>query len=313
MEVCDVRRGTTALKPPGRDVYQTITDRIVAAVEANPADPRMPWHRTGLSSVVPVNAHTGNAYNGINVVALWAEAQLRSFPYAVWASYRQGGQLGCQVSKGERSSTVVFYRDYEVEPDPDKTDDDGRRRVAKASAVFNAAQVEGYTPAEPLPPLPPIERQARAEAFVAATGADIRIGGESAYYRPSTDHIQMPDETLFREADSQVRTADWYCVLGHELGHWSGAEKRLDRTFGKRFGDQAYCVEELVAELTSCFIATHLGITPEPRADHARYISHYLRLMKSDSRAIFAAAAKAAEATNYLKAFSAGPEQSPAP
>jgi antirestriction protein ArdC len=303
----------TSLRPPTRDVYQSITDRIVAAVEANPANPTMPWHRTGLSTVMPTNAATGNKYRGINVVALWAEAQIREFPYAVWSSYKQWQSIGAQVRKGERASTVVFYRDYSVEPDPENPDDDGKRFVAKASSVFNSSQVDGYTPAEPPPPLPPLERNALAEAFIAATKADIRIGGESAYYRPSSDHIQMPDENLFRDPITEIRSTDWYSVICHELGHWSGATKRLNRQFGKKFGDQAYCVEELVGELTSAFVTTSLGLTPTPRPDHAQYIAHYLRLMRSEPRAIFAAAAKAAEAADYLRAFSEPADTVPPP
>jgi antirestriction protein ArdC len=293
-------RSSTSLRQPARDIYQIVTDRIVEAVEADPAKPTMPWHRSGLSSVLPVNALTTKHYRGINVVALWAEAQLRGSPYAVWASYKQWQEMGAQVRKGEKAAVVVFYKEFDVEPATDKPDDDGKRLVAKASYVFNASQVDGYTPGEPPPPLPPIERNAQADAMIAATGADIRVGGESAFYTPGQDYIQMPDANRFREADTALRSVDWYSVLGHELGHWSGAEKRLNRQFGKRFGDQAYCVEELVAELTSAFLLARLGMAPTPRPDHAQYIAHYIKLMKSDSRAIFAAAAKAGEAVEYL-------------
>lgn len=93
------------------------------------------------------------------------------------------------------------------------------------------------------------------------------------------------------------------CRYRHN-GHWSGAKHRLAREFGKRFGDNAYCVEELTAELTSAMLCTELGITPTPRADHAPYIAHYLNLMKADKRAVFAAAAKAAEACAFIKSFS---------
>jgi antirestriction protein ArdC len=287
------------------DVYTAVTNRIIAAIEADPGEARLPWHRSGLSTMLPKNALTGKSYNGINILSLWAEAQLRVFPYAVWGTYKQWLEVGAQVRKGERSSLVVFYKDYEVDPNPDVADDDGRRRVAKASFVFNAAQVDGYTAAEPLPPMPALERNAIADALIAATGANIQIGGESAYYRPSTDHIQMPDENLFRESDTGLRTQDWYAVLTHELGHWSGAKARLAREFGKRFGDNAYCVEELTAELVSAMLCTELGITSQPRADHAHYIAHYLTLMKADKRAVFAAAAKAAEACAYLKSLQA--------
>jgi antirestriction protein ArdC len=282
------------------DVHQSITNSIVAAIEAGAGDARLPWHRTGASSILPKNVATGNAYNGINVLALWATAQERAYTHSLWGTYKQFQSLDAQVRKGEKAALVIFYKEYDAEPDPELEHDDGRRRVAKASWVFNVAQVDGYSIGEPLPPLPPLERNARAEAFVAATGAEIRIGGESAYYRPSTDHIQMPDENLFREADSEQRTQDWYSVLTHELGHFTGHEKRLNRQFGRRFADSPYCIEELTAELCSAFLCVELGFTVQPRPDHAHYIGHWLRVMKSDKRAIFTAAAAASAAARYL-------------
>jgi antirestriction protein ArdC len=282
------------------DVHQSITNSIVAAIEAGAGDARLPCHRTGASSILPKNVATGNAYNGINVLALWATAQERAYTHSLWGTYKQFQSLDAQVRKGEKAALVIFYKEYDAEPDPELEHDDGRRRVAKASWVFNVAQVDGYSIGEPLPPLPPLERNARAEAFVAATGAEIRIGGESAYYRPSTDHIQMPDENLFREADSEQRTQDWYSVLTHELGHFTGHEKRLNRQFGRRFADSPYCIEELTAELCSAFLCVELGFTVQPRPDHAHYIGHWLRVMKSDKRAIFTAAAAASAAARYL-------------
>jgi antirestriction protein ArdC len=284
-----------------------ITDSIVAAIEAGAGNATLPWHRTGASSILPKNVATGNAYNGINVLALWATAQERAYTHSLWGTYKQFQSLDAQVRKGEKAALVIFYKQYDVEPDPQQEHDDGRRRVAKASWVFNVAQVDGYSIGEPLPPLPTLERNAQAEAFVAATGAEIRIGGESAYYRPSTDHIQMPDENLFREADSEQRTQDWYSVLTHELGHFTGHEKRLNRQFGKRFADSPYCMEELTAELCSAFLCAELGFTVQPRPDHAHYIGHWLRVMKADKRAIFTAAAAASAAARYLLSFSAKP------
>ena len=283
------------------DIHQNITDKIVAAIEAGAGDAKLPWHRTGASSIIPKNAATGNAYNGINVLSLWATAEARNYPRSLWGTYKQFQSLDAQVRKGEKAALVVFYKEYDVDPDPQQADDDGRRRVAKASFVFNIAQVDGYVSPDELPPLPPLERIAQAEAFVKATGADIRIGGESAYYRRSTDHIQMPDEHLFR---AETRTEDWYSVLTHELGHFSGAEKRLNRQFGQRFGDDAYCVEELVAELCSAFLCAELGITVQPRPDHAHYIGHWLRVMKADKKTVFTAAAAASTAAKYLRGMS---------
>lgn len=224
-------------------------------------------------------------------------------------------ELGCQVRKGEKSSLVIFYKEYEAEPDREKPDDDGKRRVARASYVFNCAQVDGYTPPVAPEPLGPVERIERVERFIAGTGARIEVGGDSAFYRPlrsdgSGDFVQMPDESLFTGTDSMNRTEAWYAVAAHEA-HWSGAKHRLDREFGKRFGDAAYAAEELVAEIGSAFLSAELEITQDTRADHAQYLAHWLKLLKEDPKAIFTAAARAGEAINYLKRLQSEPQLSP--
>src|SRR5262245_3835582 len=177
-----------------------------------------------------------------------------------------------------------------------------RRRLARGYWVFAAEQVEGYQSATVLPPNP-IDRIAAAESYFAATGAKLVIGGTQACYRPSTDTIHMPDEARFLATDGRGRTEAWYSVLGHESTHWAGAPHRLNRAFGKRFGDAAYCFEEACAEIGAAFLCARLGIAIEPHPDHARYIHHWLKVMKAEPRAIFAAAAKAQEAVSYLDTF----------
>lgn len=223
----------------------------------------------------------------------------------VWATYRQWAELGCQVRKGENATLVIFYKEYETDPDPDVADDDGKRRVARASYVFNASQVDGYMLADAPQPLGPIERILEVDRFFTATGARIEHGGERAFYRPSTDTIHMPDESLFCGTNTMTRSESYFAVLGHESIHWSGSDKRLAREFGKRFGDAAYAAEELVAEIGSAFLCAELGITQDVRADHAQYLAQWLKLLKEDSRAIFTAAAKASEAVTYLKKLQA--------
>ena len=284
-----------------RDIHADITAKLIAAIEADPGRPTMPWRRSSRPLYMPENALTKKPYNGINVVSLWVAAESLGYAAPVWATYRQWQELDCQVRKGEKSSLVVFYKEYETEPKPDVTDDDGKRRVARASYVFNAAQVDGYTLPDAPQPLGPIDRIAAADTFFRNTGARIEQGGERAFYRPSTDHIQMPDESLFCGTDTMTRSEAYFAVLGHECIHWSGSEKRLAREFGKRFGDHAYAAEELVAEIGSAFLCSELGITQDTRPDHAQYLAQWLRLMKSDSRAIFTAAARASEAVAFLK------------
>lgn len=290
-----------ACAPQRKDIYADITGKLIAAIEAHPGKPSMPWRRSVGPLFMPVNALTCNAYNGINVVSLWVSAETQTFSSPIWATYKQWLQLGAQVRKGEKSSPVVFYKEYETQPSSDDDSDDGKRRVARASWVFNAAQVDGYTAADAPEALGAIERLATVDAFVSATGAVLAHGGERAFYRPSTDHIQMPDEALFCGTDTMSRSEGYYAVLVHELTHWSGAKHRLNRELGKRFGDHAYAAEELVAEIGSAFLCAELGITQDVRADHAQYLAQWLMLMKSDSRAVFAAAAKASEAVAYLR------------
>ena len=132
---------------------------------------------------------------------------------------------------------------------------------AKPSPVFNVAQVDGYERAESTADGGAIDAIAAADAFVQATGALIHEGGTRAFYRPAEDMIAMPDRARFRG----TATEGWYGVLLHELTDWTGAETCLDRTFGERFGDDAYAMEELVAELGAAFLCADLAITPEPR------------------------------------------------
>ena len=284
-----------------RDIHAEITNQLIAAIEADPGKPAMPWRRSGKPLFMPVNALTGKPYNGINIVSLWVSAELQSYTTPVWATYRQWAEMDAQVRKGEKSSLVVFFKEYEADRDPENADDDGRRRVVRASYVFNASQVDGYAAPDAPAQLGPVERIEAVDRFVAATAARIEHGGERAFYRPSTDHIQMPDEGLFCGTESMTRSEAYYAVLVHELTHWTGAKQRLDRVLGKRFGDQAYAAEELIAEIGSAFLCAELGITQDVRADHAQYLAQWLTLMKSDSRAVFAAAAKASEAVAYLK------------
>jgi antirestriction protein ArdC len=286
---------------PRRDIHAEITNQLIAAIEADSGRPSMPWRRSSGPLFRPENALTGKHYNGINIVSLWVSAEVQGYGAPIWATYRQWSEIGAQVRKGEKSSLVIFYKEYDADPNPDNADDDGKRRVARASYVFNASQVDGFALPGAPEPLGPVQRIAAADRFIANTGARIEHGGERAFYRPSTDHIQMPDEGLFCGTDTMSRSEGYFATLVHELTHWTSPGHRLARDLGKRFGDSAYAAEELVAEIGSAFLCSELGITQDTRADHAQYLSHWLLLLKDDPRAIFTAAAKASKAVAYLK------------
>jgi antirestriction protein ArdC len=204
-----------------QDVYSEITSQLIAAIEADPGKPELPWRKSSGALFMPVNALTQNAYNGINIVSLWVAAEAKGFATPLWATYRKWLELGAQVRAGEKSSPVIFFKEFEAEPDPGNAEDDGKRRVARASRVFNAAQVDGYVlPAQP-DPLGPIERIAAADLFVSATGARVEHGGDRAFYRPSADHIQMPAEDTFCGSATMSRSEGYYATLVHELTHYA--------------------------------------------------------------------------------------------
>ena len=242
------------------------------------------------------------AYRGVNILSLWISALERGYDSGEWATLRQWNEKGARVRKGETASPIVFYREITVAGEAAETSAEvqgelERVRFARGYWVFAAEQVDGYH-AKALPPNP-IDRIVDAERYFAATGASIVVGGSQACYRRSSDTIHMPDEARFLDTDGRTRTEAWYAVLGHEATHWSGAPHRLNREFGKRFGDNAYCFEEACAEIGAAFLCARLGIAIEPHPDHARYIQHWLKVMQADPRAIFAAA-KAQEAVAYL-------------
>lgn len=277
-------------------IYETITNQIVQAIEEGAELYRMPWHRARPDITNPVNAASGRSYRGLNVITLWMMAHARSFSSRTWGTYQQWQEKGAQVRKGEKASSVFFWKDLKAADVQEEQDQ--RRFVARAYSVFNADQVDGYEPA-PMPELSEDERVVRADTFFSAVPARIAHGGNSAFYAPSTDSVQMIPFAQFESA------AAYYGVLGHELTHWTGEKSRLDRDLSGRFGSDAYAIEELVAELGAAFIAGRLGLPSDPRKDNAPYIATWLKVLKADARALFTVASRAQAATDYLAAFSA--------
>ena len=286
---------------PQFDIHQTITDKIVAAIEAGAGDFVMPWHRRK-GGFKPKNIASGNTYQGINVLALWVEAQANAYSSNIWGTYRQWAEKGAQVKKGEKSSHVVFYKEITVASEAE--DEDSHTQLfAKATPVFNADQVEGWVDPEPVRAAPalPIDLIPQAEAFLASTGATIRHGGSQAYYDPGNDLIQVPAREAFVGSPTSSSTESYYSTLCHELTHWTGIKTRCDRDLKGRFGSESYAMEELVAEIGAAFLCAELGIATEPRVDHAQYLANWLKVLKDDKRAVFTAASAASRAAVFLK------------
>lgn len=284
-------------EPSRPDLYTRITSQIVAQLEAGVRPWTQPW--AAAQSVSRPLRHDGTPYQGINVVLLWGEAGARGFQSSTWMTFRQALTMGAHVRKGERGAAVV-YANRLVRTETDDADDGAIRSIPflKAYTVFNVEQIEGLPASHVAPPAPVLnggERVERAEAFFAATGAEVRHGGGCAFYAPGPDVVQMPVFESFRDPEA------YYATLGHELTHWTRHPSRLDRDFGRRRdGDEGYAREELVAELGAAFLCADLGLALEPREDHAAYLASWLKVLRDDKRFIFSAAAHAQRAVDFL-------------
>jgi antirestriction protein ArdC len=290
------------------DLYERVTAQIVASLEQGVPPWLKPWSVAAPGNAVRPLRANGQPYRGINVLMLWGAAADRGYACPVWMTFKQALELGGCVRKGEHGSLVVYASTFTRTETNDNTGEEAERDIPflKGYTVFNVEQIDGLPERflAPAPALPAgLERIERAEAFAAATGAVIRHGGNRAFFSPSGDFVQMPPLQAFRDGES------YYAVLAHELTHWTGHKSRLDRTFGKRFGDRAYAFEELVAELGSAFLAADLALTPEPRPDHAGYLANWLDVLKADKRAIFTAASHAQRAADFLSNLSPAAQQ----
>ena len=291
---------------PGQDrasLYQEITDKIIAELEAG----RLPWVQPwGTSAVqaplaMPTNAATQRRYSGINVLILWGAVVQHGFPGQSWLTFRQALSLGGNVRKGERGTTVVFadrfIPDQERARAREQGDEPNSIPFLKRFTVFNVTQCDGL-PADLVtvpPPVPDGLILPEVEALIRASGADLRLGGDKAFYSPALDYIQVPRPEAYFEP------INWHRTALHELGHWSGAPNRLGRDLSGSYGSKSYAREELVAEMTAAFTCATLGITPTVR--HADYIGSWLEVLREDDRAIVRAASAASKAAEFVLTF----------
>ena len=283
------------------DIYEKITNQIVSELEKGVRPWLKPWnvgHAAGRITR-PLRGN-GIPYRGMNVLMLWSAATDKGFASPTWMTFKQALELKAHVRKGEQGSLVV-YADKIIRAETDAaTGEESEYAIPfmKGYTVFNVEQIDGLPErfyANRQQRTESVQHIATAEAFFAATGAAVRHGGNMAFYSLTHDHVQMPPIEAFRDSES------YYATLAHETVHRTRHPSRLDRDFGrKRFGDEGYAQEELVAELGSAFLSADLELTPEVREDHAAYIGSWIKVLKNDKRAIFSAASHAQRAADFL-------------
>lgn len=279
-------------------LHDTVTNRIVHELEQGCFPWVQPWASSAMTPLgLPINASTGRPYSGVNILLLWFAAIEQGRPSQLWLTFKQALALGGNVRKGEKGTMVVYADTFVPKAEQEKAASSGEdaRRVGflKRFTVFHPDQCDGLPSNPNAKPLPGrSEIIPHVEQIIAATGADIRIGGEMAFYAPGRDFIQVPPQEAYFEP------INWYLTKLHELGHWTGHSARLNRDFSGGRGSDAYAREELVAELCAAFLCAELGIAPTVR--HADYLGAWLGILRSDSRAIFQTASLASKAANFV-------------
>jgi len=281
---------------PKRDPYQLVTDKIIAALERGVAPWVKPWHALAGGGTLR-NALSKRPYHGINVWLLASEG--RADPR--WLTFRQAKQLGGSVRRGEHGTQVVFWKMLRREEEIDGEKSVKTFPMLRLYTLFNVEQCDiDLGQAEDRAVLPEVERDAVLEDFLRQTGANIRPGGTRAAFSPVLDYIMIPRPETFCD------TGAYYATLLHELTHWTGHPSRLDRTFGRRFGDLAYAAEELVAEMGSAFLCQRFEV--DGKLQHPQYIGNWLKALRDDKRAVFTAASAARKACQLLYERSGYPD-----
>lgn len=293
-------------------IYQLVTDRVLALLEQGIIPWKKPWKTSGGSALPPSNLVSRRPYRGINIFLLIAQ----NFTSPYWLTFKQAQERGGHVRRGERGTPIVFWRidQRAEEPGEDETDTDRRRILLRYYTVFNVEQCDGIEvpgghPVDVDPTFDPIP------ACEAVYGnmpfpPELRHGGQQAFYSRSMDLVQLPKREAFCRCES------YYSTLFHELAHATGHPSRLNRLAEEDgsgiFGSPAYAREELVAEMTAAMMCGVLGISPvkveaispdgseELLENSAAYLRYWMDVLKGDSRVVVIAAARAQKAADYI-------------
>ena len=327
------RKKSTTKQSSNEKACQWVTDKVIDMMKSQGTDWSKSW-RDG-TAIVPRNAKTGRVYGSfLNQLILNSVAQEQGFKSPYWNTYNGWAEMGFQVvGKSHDAKIFCTFPCYNKDPDENgKTGDqkekpdyfrntnltvfnaemvkeavfetvtvkENGKEVTKLKTPFvsvikdNAKTYAELNPVEEKEPETIFEKIERVEQFIKNTNAIIKHGQKGAFFNPQKDFIGMPDKELFDSPEA------YYAVLLHELTHWTGHKSRLDRLKSNRWGDPLYAYEELVAEMGSAQLSHILGVSMEPREDHAIYINHWIQHLGNDKRGVIDAAKESTQAVTFL-------------
>ena len=278
------------------ETLNAIAQTVITMMNEHGTNWTKPWKDAVRVHGQPVSAKK-RAYTGINRISLGLSMAVFGHTSPVFGTFKQWKSLGANVKKGSKGYKVIFYTTVIVK-DKD-TDKDKALPCAKVYTVFNSDQVENWNGSWLEEDIEEFDQQWNdiedVDQFINSIGADITLDNtNSAFYRPSTDSIHMPNKAQFNDAQS------YYGTLFHELVHWTGHETREDRKLNTRFGSDKYAFEELVAELGSAMLSGITSVETTPREDHAIYLNNWMQCLKDEPKAIQKACSLAEKASQFI-------------
>jgi len=302
-----------------QNIYDKITNTIIEMLEQHKKEGfKKSWYNVSGDALFAHNKATNHFYRGINQLLLQYLRDKYEYSHNGWLTFKQLSQLGGKIKKGSKAAIVVYKSHLYIDANTGENItryvlnllknkqsiehlDYQKRGYMKGYNVFNISQIENlpkeYYKIAELDKLTEFERNEKAEFMIRCTGANIQYkAGNSAYFQPGIDLIKLPLRKQFKS------DANFYSVVFHELGHWTGHKKRLNRDLSGKFGSKEYAFEELIAELNTAYINAFLGYE-NTITNNVAYIDSWLSIMKNDTKFIVSASAQAQKASDYIFEF----------
>lgn len=267
------------------------------------------WKQGWIDVTSPKNGISGKKYKGINNFYLSLKAYEKGYQDSRWLTFNQIKAAGYSLEKGSKGEKVEYWFPYDLKDQKsisfkkrDELIKSGQRTeldfslYAKYYTVFNGDCIKGL-------PEEVIEKRDIEPSKVLeqiSEGMNVGIyndGGNMAYYSLTTDTIHLPKKELF------ISTEDYNAVAFHELAHSTGHETRLNRDIHGEFASESYAKEELVAEITSAFMAADMGISVNGMDNHQAYINGWIEDIEKSPEVLTKAISKAEEAANYMEQY----------